>query len=189
MDKFSAWRRSKAAAKTATQQPKESLAARDAQQQQQQQSQQQQQQQAIVSRRQQQQQQPKQHEHDSHRSCQRRQAAWRIIETRSSKKRKIALTPVGAAAPDPELPANPPSPPTPICGAILHTDGAEEAPMTSPAHQEREKTTESEMPSEASYRPAPEPPPMTRLYGYMYVQPSFHSSVQKLLEEAPQRTF
>ena len=185
MDKFSAWRRSKAAAKTATQQPKESLAARDAQQQQQQQ-----QQQAIVSsRQQQQQQQPKQHEHDSHRSCQRRQAAWRIIETRSSKKRKIALTPVGAAAPGPELFANLPPPPMPVCGAILQTDGAEEASMTSPVHQEREKTTESEMPSEASYRPAPEPPPMTRLYGYMYVQPSFHSSVQKLLEEAPQRTF
>ena len=166
MDKFSAWRRSKAAAKTATQQPKESLAARDAQQQQQQQ-----QQQAAAATAGNSEQtpaaaaEPKQHEHDSHRSCQRRQAAWRIIETRSSKKRKIALTPVGAAAPDPELPANPPSPPTPICGAILHTDGAEEAPMTSPAHQEREKTTESEMPSEAKYRPAPEPPPMTRLYG------------------------
>ena len=59
-------------------------------------------------------------------------AAAPTMETRSSKKRRIALSPGGATAPG-------------------------------PAHQEPERMPEREMMPEACYRPAPPPPPMTRL--------------------------
>ena len=53
--------------------------------------------------------------------------------------------------------------PSPTARFIPQTDGAEEAPTTPPAHQEPERMPESEMMLEACYRPAPPPPPMTRL--------------------------
>ena len=160
VEKFRAWRRSKAAAKRATQQPKESVPAHNAQQQQQrhqqtQQQQQQQQQQANVSEsQQQQQQQPKQHNRDSHSSCQLRQAAWSTIETRSSKKRRIALSPGGAAALDPALPGILPSPPSPGSGDIPQMDGAEEAPMT--PTPDRSVTP--------PFKDPPTPPPMSPFF-------------------------
>ena len=159
VEKFRAWRRSKAAAKRATQQPKESVPAHNAQQQQQrhqqtQQQQQQQQQQANVSESQQQQQQPKQHNRDSHSSCQLRQAAWSTIETRSSKKRRIALSPGGAAALDPALPGILPSPPSPGSGDIPQMDGAEEAPMT--PTPDRSVTP--------PFKDPPTPPPMSPFF-------------------------
>ena len=158
VEKFRAWRRSKAAAKRATQQPKESVPAHNAQQQQQrhqqtQQQQQQQQQQANVSESQQQQQ-PKQHNRDSHSSCQLRQAAWSTIETRSSKKRRIALSPGGAAALDPALPGILPSPPSPGSGDIPQMDGAEEAPMT--PTPDRSVTP--------PFKDPPTPPPMSPFF-------------------------
>ena len=90
-------------------------------------------------------------------------AAAPTMETRSSKKRRIALSPGGATAPGPAVPVNPSPPPPPVCSFIPQTDGAEEAPTTPPAHQEPERMPESEMMPEACYRPAPPPPPMTRL--------------------------
>ena len=80
-------------------------------------------------------------------------AATPTMETRSSKKRRIALSPGGAITPATATPAHPFPPPTPISGAIPQTDGAEEAPMTPPMQQRQE----------SGYRPAPPPPPMTRL--------------------------
>ena len=161
VEKCRAWRRSKAAAKRATQQPKESVPAHNAQQQQQQQrhqqtqqQQQQQQQQANVSESQQQQQQPKQHNRDSHSSCQLRQAAWSTIETRSSKKRRIVLSPGGAAALDPALPGILSSPPLLGSGDIPQMDGVEEAPMT--PTPDRSVTT--------LFKDPPMPPPMSPFF-------------------------
>ena len=89
------------------------------------------------------------------------------METRSSKKRRIALSPGGAtvtATADMPLPGKSPPPSTPLSGdAIPQLDGAEETPSKPPASQDRDTTPGSETPPERCLRPAPPPPPMTRL--------------------------
>ena len=89
------------------------------------------------------------------------------METRSSKKRRIALSPGGAtvtATADMPLPGKSPPPSTPLSGdAIPQLDGAEETPSKPPAPQDRDTTPGSETPPERCLRPAPPPPPMTRL--------------------------
>ena len=84
-------------------------------------------------------------------------ATARTMETRSSKKRKIVLSPVTAATSG-TPPVNPSPPPSPVSSGIPQTDGAEEAPTSPP---ERERTPRSKTPSEV--QPVPLPPPMTRL--------------------------
>ena len=69
------------------------------------------------------------------------------MESCSSKKRKVILSPVNTSPP-----------PSPVSCGIPHTDGAEETPTTPP---KRERTPGSKTPAEV--QPAPPPLPMTRL--------------------------
>ena len=86
-------------------------------------------------------------------------AVGSTMETRSSKKRKVALSPGGATVAGPASP----SMPMPIGSGIPQTDGAEETPMTPPVHTEGDRLIGVDTTTVQRYQPAPVPPPMTRL--------------------------
>ena len=98
-------------------------------------------------------------------------AATASMETRSGKKRRIALSPGEATATaDTSLPRKLSPPSTPSSGdAIPQLDGVEETPPTPPVLQDREMMPDRETPPEGRLRPAPPPPPMTRLTRCSYL--------------------
>ena len=102
------------------------------------------------------------------------------METRSSKKRKVALSPGGATVAGPASP----SMPMPIGSGIPQTDGAEETPMTPPVHTEGDRLIGVDTTTVQRYQPAPVPPtddpPFKRPVASI-VQILFHENSQHIL--------